>query len=483
MNTSLFSNTDDYHARILTVEAFCKMPLQKMICSMAKKNVSMLTFVLMVSLAFSQSLIPRVTGSLPASLYESSGLENGPDRTLWTHNDSGNEPIIYQIDSTGKILREVRLANAANIDWEDVAQDDRGNLYVGDVGNNSNARRNLAIYRISAIDLALSDTVSVDTIRFSYADQRAFPPANNELNYDVEAIFWVNDSIHIFTKNRTSPFNGWVYHYMLPDQPGSYVITKVDSFNTGGAQKENFWITAADVSDDGKKMVLLSSDKMWIFSCYLEQDYLKGFGLRVGLGSLTQKEAIAFVGGTRLMLTDEQFIITGGRVYDLDIRGLPDMQVDLGLDRMLAGDSITLNPTMPSATRFRWSTGDTTNFLNVDTPGEYSVEVSLNGCTASDTVLVLGPDSRIEMAPPLEVKIGPNPFAQDIQVSLELPVAGPVELSLIDSAGKVAFRDRQLFTEKGEHRISMQPHGLAPGVYQLILRQNEYRVSGKIVKE
>ncbi|MEZ4688559.1 MAG: T9SS type A sorting domain-containing protein [Bacteroidia bacterium] len=439
------------------------------------------TIIIFSSLAFSQSLLPRQTGSLPTDLSEVSGMEQAGDGKLWMHNDSGNEPVLFQTDSTGQIFRRVRL-RVANTDWEDLARDDQGNIYVADLGNNGNSRQNLRIFRINASDLAVQDTLGADTISIRYKEQSAFPPGSRQLHFDVEALLWASDSLHIFTKNRTNPFDGWVYHYRFPDQPGNYTVARVDSFFTGGNLKESYWVTAADLSPDGERMVLLSSDKMWVFACYPGRDFFKGYGLEVGLFVLTQKEGLVFVDNRRLFMADERFLVTGGKVYQADISGLPTIKVELGPDRMLAGDSVVLSPSMPAGTRFRWSTGDSSASLTVDKPGKYAVEVNLNGCIARDSVTVMGPDSRVEEEAPLHIALGPNPFSRQINVQVNLPVAGPVEASLLDSAGKLVFRENKIFVRAGEQQFELMPTQLPPGNYQLVLRQNSYRVSGKLVK-
>lgn len=54
---------------------------------------------------------------------------------FWTHNDSGNAPEIFAVGADGTCLRAFRVS-ALNIDWEDIAIDDKGRLYLGDIGNN-----------------------------------------------------------------------------------------------------------------------------------------------------------------------------------------------------------------------------------------------------------------------------------------------------------------------------------------------------------
>ena len=55
---------------------------------------------------------------------------------FWVHNDSGNAPLLFAVRSDGRIVRRFRLG-VPNLDWEDIAIDDQGHLYLGDIGNNA----------------------------------------------------------------------------------------------------------------------------------------------------------------------------------------------------------------------------------------------------------------------------------------------------------------------------------------------------------
>jgi hypothetical protein len=72
---------------------------------------------------------------------------------FWVHNDSGNPPALFAIHADGRIIHEFRL-EVPNIDWEDIAIDDQGHLYIGDIGNNLGALPARAIYRIDEPDPA-----------------------------------------------------------------------------------------------------------------------------------------------------------------------------------------------------------------------------------------------------------------------------------------------------------------------------------------
>ena len=161
------------------------------------------------------------------SINETSGLIT-INQKLITHNDSGGEAALYEIDTTsGNYTRKVTVSNAYNQDWEDICSDSNY-IYIADFGNNSGTRTNLKIYRILISDFinTPNDTVTADTINFNYADQTDFTPSTYSTNFDAEAIISIGDSLYIFTKNWG---NYWTNIYALPKTPGSYQATKTIS--------------------------------------------------------------------------------------------------------------------------------------------------------------------------------------------------------------------------------------------------------------
>ncbi len=75
---------------------------------------------------------------------------------FWTHNDGGGpkKQVLYAIDRQGKTLASFPVTGATFHDWEDIAIDDAGHLYLGDIGNNDSKRDTLAVYEIDEPDPA-----------------------------------------------------------------------------------------------------------------------------------------------------------------------------------------------------------------------------------------------------------------------------------------------------------------------------------------
>jgi hypothetical protein len=195
------------------------------------KFIATITICLVHFLSVKAQQVDLLT-SLSADIHETSGLLFLNQRII-THNDSGGEPALYEIDSvSGNVIRKVILENASNVDWEDVTADD-DYIYIGDFGNNAGSRTNLKVYRLSQNDFfnTPNDTVIVDTINFSYADQVDFTPTTYSTNFDAEALIAFNDSLYIFTKNWG---NNKTHIYSIPKTPGTYQVERIDSIDTQG---------------------------------------------------------------------------------------------------------------------------------------------------------------------------------------------------------------------------------------------------------
>ena len=169
---------------------------------------------------------------LSDSISETSGLIFINNKII-THNDSGDGPYLYEIDTlTGNVLRTVYISGATSIDWEDICVDN-SYIYVGDFGNNLGTRTDLAILKINinAFFNTPNDTVNCETINFNFASQTSFVSSQYTTNYDVEAMCSVGDSLIIFSKNWG---NSKTNYYSIPKNAGSYAVESRGEINTNG---------------------------------------------------------------------------------------------------------------------------------------------------------------------------------------------------------------------------------------------------------
>jgi hypothetical protein len=266
-----------------------------------------LFFVLMVcfNAIHAQTISLSNIASLTSILSESSGITFIAPNRLYTHNDSGGNDEIYEIDSLGNLIRTININNANNNDWEDITHDDLNNIYIGDFGNNNNDRTNLRIYKITNPTNVIGNNMTASVIQFSYPDQAQFPPLPAKRNFDAEAFVWYDDSLFIFTKNRTSPFNGYCKMYKIPAAPGTYTAEICDSILLCNGAQSDCWVTSAAISADKSHLALLNNNKIWWFSCFNGSAFFKGAVATINLNTSTQKEGITFKNDDEVFISDE----------------------------------------------------------------------------------------------------------------------------------------------------------------------------------
>lgn len=261
---------------------------------------------------------------LGSEIPESSGLEFW-DNLLWSHNDSDNSSKFYGFDTiTGQTIKSILVENSPQIDWEDMTKDP-AHFYIGDFGNNAGTRTNLKVLKIPFDSLSGNaiDTVNAEFIYFSYPDQTDFSGANPDHNFDCEAFIFFNDSLHLFSKNRS---NGYTKHYRLPTQPGTYVATFVDSVFVDGQ------VTSAAFSTDSILFLIGYKPPAYspfavVFWDYQQMNLFSGNKRRLQLGSVLtmgQQEGVCFSTGKKGFISSEQVtaLNQASRFFSFDLSPL-----------------------------------------------------------------------------------------------------------------------------------------------------------------
>lgn len=258
----------------------------------------------------------KVISDLPKDLKEVSGIETTEkSKYYWMLNDGGNKPKIYALSKKGNIKRELSI-ESKNHDWEDLASDDEGNLYIGDFGNNNSDRQNLRILKVKKKSLK-KKKAEVTKIKFRYEDQSDFKLKKDELYFDAESFFYHNKYLYILTKSRVYNNYGLTSLYRIPAKKGDHIAKKIGTFNNGSGMAS--WITSADISPDGKTVALLTSRSVLLFSDYKEDKFLNGKVKKINLKHVSQKESIAFKDNKTLLIADEKSHGKKGFLYELQI--------------------------------------------------------------------------------------------------------------------------------------------------------------------
>ena len=286
------------------------------------KKLNFLLFILILLLSCAPRTTPEYSVELPkietvilspfstfdfADIDESSALVKSRtwDNLYWTLNDSGSKNRIFPINRNGEIYRAgwykekdggIFIGDAVNIDWEEMAVDNDGNIYIGACGNNENMRRDLAIYIIPDPNPLVTGITRISQkIRFYYPEQKEFPAIPN--NFDCEAIFWAKDKLYLLTKHRTDT-KTVLYKFEQMNPLENNPVTKIGTFDIQGM------VTSADASVDGNKLAILTYNNIWLFEAQ-DGNYFEGKISWLPI-SAKQCEAICFDDDETLLITNEQ---------------------------------------------------------------------------------------------------------------------------------------------------------------------------------
>ena len=183
---------------------------------------------------------------------ESSGIVGSRSHAgvYWTMNDSGDSARIFALRADGKLIREVPVQGARNVDWEDIAADGRGNLFVGDFGNNAKKRNDLTIYRFAEPKPQGKRRPAVRAkTRFRY-------PAGDG-PFDCEALFIRKGWAYLITKER---WQAKLYRVRL-EASGPKPAEAEPLGRLPGA----YMVTGADLSPDGRHLAVLGYGIVWVY--------------------------------------------------------------------------------------------------------------------------------------------------------------------------------------------------------------------------
>ena len=206
---------------------------------------------------FPDSPAVRVGFIRHAAVRESSGIvasRNQPG-VFWTHNDKGNPPYLYAIRRDGTLLAAYHVS-ATHDDWEDVAVDGEGNLYVGNIGNNNAERNWLEVHRLPEprIENAAGDPGASHSLKAGRTWRLRFPARP----FDCEALFVHGGHGFVISKHADgTPAS--LYRFPL-EGADAVTLERVAELPVRAA------VTAADLSPDGSTLAVLTYDGLYTFA-------------------------------------------------------------------------------------------------------------------------------------------------------------------------------------------------------------------------
>lgn len=217
------------------------------------------------------------------------GSFKNPDM-FWTHNDSGDSARIFLIDSKARLRTVVSLQGIDAVDTEDIAryeQNGKSFLVLADIGDNRGVRKDIQLYvfeepkYVEGKNVLVIPRAQIKCIRLNYADNAR----------DAEALFIDPLDLKGYLISKRELRVG-VYPFDVKDAKDgdAQVLHRMTSLPMT-------FITAADISKDGKRVLLKNLGQVFLWQRRDEEpiaELLKHRADTVNYQAEAQGEAICF---------------------------------------------------------------------------------------------------------------------------------------------------------------------------------------------
>lgn len=212
---------------------------------------------------------------------------------FWAHNDSGNAPALFALRADGSLVREYAVA-APNLDWEDIAIDDLGHLYVGEIGNNGGRLPVRGVYTIDEPDPTAPDVGVLPLRSESYY---RFPDSGR---FDAEGLFLSGGRAIVVSKRSD---RGEAELWAAPLEPPAPIFRPAMPERLGTLPGFVEGVTGADLSADGRYLAATGYAVLRVYERDERGAWLPIAGLRFQADGV---EAIAWDGGDLILASEER---------------------------------------------------------------------------------------------------------------------------------------------------------------------------------
>lgn len=222
------------------------------------------------------------------------------NNVYWAVNDSGNPAAIIPLNIEGNIVslsgKGITVTGAQNIDWEALAVDSAGKLYIFDTGNNYSLRKELQIYAVREPGLECETSEKAEIIKVRYPGQAKSSP--DKFIYDCEAAFFFRGKLYLLTKRLQDAATS-LYRLDRKKQNIVTTLTHLKTYPIGG------YVTSADMSADEETLAVLTYRSLWLFYDFPDDDFFSGKKKKIPLKGAGQVESVVFSDKEELLLVNE----------------------------------------------------------------------------------------------------------------------------------------------------------------------------------
>jgi hypothetical protein len=194
----------------------------------------------------------------------------------WTLNDHGGPPTLVAFDDQGRPRSASPVTGAENTDWEALqpgpGRDGNAALYIGDIGDNAQHRRDVTIYRVPEPEPAppangepgMTPTPPAEAFKLAYPDGP----------HNAEAMLVHPKTGETVLITKDSKGHSGVYRASLPPDAGHVgTLVRVADLDVSALGSPGNLVTDASISPDGHRVAVRT------YTSVLEYDLPDGASL------------------------------------------------------------------------------------------------------------------------------------------------------------------------------------------------------------
>ncbi|CAN5643085.1 hypothetical protein BH23PLA1_BH23PLA1_31190 [soil metagenome] len=208
----------------------------------------------------------EITGRMDSpALREPSGIVKSrrSPGIYWVHNDSGNAPMLFAIRADGSLVQAF-MTSVVNVDWEDIATDADGRLYIGDIGDNFGLLPVRVIYRLDEPD---PEQPAEGALSVPLASYYRFRDGDR---FDAEGLV-IQGSRALVIAKRLDGREAEVY--AVPIDPPAPLIRPALPEQVATLPGFQEPVTGADLSSDGRLLVACGLDVVRVYEIREERPW------------------------------------------------------------------------------------------------------------------------------------------------------------------------------------------------------------------
>jgi hypothetical protein len=198
---------------------------------------------------------PEIIGRLkysPINETSGMGMSYKTDNAIWVHNDSGDGPNIYLVDTEGNLLNRGLVQGVSAADWEDLSTfelNGKSYIIIGEFGDNGRSRSG---YKLYIIEEPAYDPNQISGHSYPILRTINYQYDNGKQNCESVGVDVTTGKIILFSKSHDNEIR-YVYELPLSVEPGTVNLTanKIASLRSDDA-------TAMDISKDGHRAIVLT---------------------------------------------------------------------------------------------------------------------------------------------------------------------------------------------------------------------------------